>query len=371
VNGLAVLAPFLLLWLIRQVPHDRRRAALGTAVVVVVALLVAGPFLVRAQREWGSPLGDPDLRGIALGRHDPAALTVNGVRIAATVLGTTSDAVNARMVESVDGLSHALHIADTDPLLTFGGAPFAPVALPFPDEDHSAYPIQALAVLVALGVALLGRRRPALVRGYAGAAALSLLLTAALLAWQPWINRLILPTFVAGTPLVGWAADRFLGTGRRWRPVLVSVLVLVVGVRGAYAVWAGQPRPLGTVNSVLAIPREHGRYVRARGLEEAYRQAAQRIAASGGATRVGLLQNNVALEYPWWVELRRAGADPVVVSLTSVLPHHPAPGIGTVDAALCTLAPPDCTQWTPAGWTTVSYPGVTVLLAPPGSRHNG
>ena len=133
--------------------------------------------------------------------------------------------------------------------MTFGGMPFGSVALPYPDEDHAAYPIQALAVLVALGLGLV-RRRP-----YAFAVAASLLVTAALIAWQPWINRLILPTFVAGTPLVGWAADRFLARWRRAGPVLVAAVVLVAGARAGYTVWAGQPRPLGTANSVLTLPR--------------------------------------------------------------------------------------------------------------------
>ena len=355
VNGLAVLAPFLVLWLVRRAPRGWRVSARDAALVALLAALVAGPFLVRSQQEWGNPLGDPDMRSIALGRHDPAAITINGVRVAATVLATTSGTVNAHVVGAVDGLAHWLHIRDADPRMTFGGMPFGPVALPYPDEDHAAYPIQALAVLVALGLGLV-RRRP-----YAVAVAASLLVTAALIAWQPWINRLILPTFVAGTPLVGWAADRLLARWRRAGPVLVAVVVLVAGVRAGYTVWAGQPRPLGTANSVLTIARQHGRYVRARDLEGPYRQAAQRIAASG-ATRVGLLQTNVGLEYPWWIELRRAGAAPTIVSLTSVLPRHPAPRMDTVDAVVCTLPADVCTQWTLPGWAAVAYPGVTVLL---------
>src|SRR6266545_273575 len=364
VNGLAVLAPFLLVWAAARW-RQWRTLVLHSAAIGAIAALLAGPFVVRAEREWDNLAGDPVLQTVALGRHDPAAVTVNGVRIAATVLNTTSGTVNAAMVRAVDGLADLLRLPAEDPRLVYGVPRFTSVALPFPDEDHSAYPVQALAVLLATGFALVGRRRPGPVRGYAFAVALAMVLTAALVAWQPWINRLILPTFVVGTPLVGWAGGRLLH--RRAVAVVVAAVVVLAGGRAAYAVWAGQPRPLGTANSVLTASREHGRYVRARDREEPYQLAAHHVAASGAA-RVGLLQTSVAWEYAWWVELRRAGVQPVLVSLDSALPKHPAPRIDTVDAVLCTFAPADCAARAPARWTVFEYPGVSVLLSPDAAR---
>ena len=351
VNGVAVLAPFFALWV---VGNRWRPAITRGAVVLAVAAALAGPFTVRAAHEWGDPAGDPAVQAIALQRHDPAAVIVNGARIGVTVLATPSDAVNARMVGAVDALGDLLHVAPDDPRLMFGAPRFTSVALPYPDEDHEPYPIQALAVLLAVGAGLFLRPR----RPYAIAAAVSLVLTAALIAWQPWVNRLILPTFVAGAPLVGLLAVR----GRRAIGAVAAV-VLVAGGQAAYTVWTGQPRPLGTVNSVLAVSPEQDRYVRVRDRAAPYQAAAQRVAASG-ARRVGLIQSNVGLEYAWWVELRRAGPPPVIVSLDSALPKHPAPDIGTVDAVLCTLDAPDCARRAPPRWTVVEYPGVSVLLPP-------
>jgi hypothetical protein len=341
VNGVAVLAPFLVLWAIRA---GWRRAVGHGAAIVAVAALLAGPFTLRAAGEWGDPAGDPAVQAIALQRHDPAAVAVNGARIAATVLRLPSGPVN--------GFGELLGVRRDDPRLIFGAPEFTSVALPYPDEDHEPYPIQALAVLVAIGIALI-RKSP-----YAVAAAVSLVLTAALIAWQPWVNRLILPTFVVGAPLVGWALPK-----KPRAAAIAVVVVLVASAQAAYTVWAGQPRPLGTVNSVLAVSREHGRYVRERDREAPYQAAAQRVAASG-ARRVGLIQSNVGWEYAWWVELRRAGVQPTIVSLDSALPKHPAPDIGTVDVALCTLDAADCARRAPQGWTVVAYPGVSVLLPP-------
>lgn len=359
VNGVAVLAPFLLWWALGQ-RREPVRLAGRVGVLLAAVLVLAGPFLIRSQREWGGLGGDPGVESIALERHDPAAVTVNGARIGATVLATPSAAVNDAVVRVVDDLGSVLHVRADDQRLIFGAPRFTAVAPPYPDEDHVPYPIQALAMLAAIGFALVGRRRPVPVRAYAVAATLSLVLTAALVAWQPWVNRLVVPTFVAGTPLVGWAAGRLRG---RAGGLLVAGVAVLAGLQAAYTVWAGQPRPLGTANSVLAVSREHDRYVRFRNREEPYQEAARRVAASG-ARRVGLIEGNTAWEYAWWVELRRAGAHPVVVSLDSALPKQPAPPVSSVDAALCTFPVPDCARRVPQGWTLVSYPEVTVLLPP-------
>ncbi len=345
VNGLAVLAPFLVLWAVRE-RHRPARLAARTAVVLAVALVLAGPFQLRSQREWGGLGDDPDVASIALERHDPAAVAVNGARIAATVLTTPFSGVNDLMVRAVDGFGNLVHVRPDAPGMIFGAPRFVAAVPPYPDEDHIAYPIQALAVLLGVGYGLLRRR------GYAAAVAASLVLTAALVAWQPWVNRLILPAFVVGTPLVGVAADRL---RNRSGQVLVAVVVLLAGAQAAYSVWAGQPRPLGIADSVLTVSRERDRYARFPNREQPYQDAARRVVASG-ARRVGLIQGNTAWEYAWWVELRRAGAHPTVVDLDSVLPGHPAPPVTSVDAVLCTFPQPDCAARAPRGWTVVTFP---------------
>jgi hypothetical protein len=338
---------------------------LGT--VVAVAAVLVGPFTVRCAREWGTVTGDPGARIIALGRHDPAAVGMNAARIAASVLATGSDRIDRRTGDALDRLAAAMHLPARDTTLTFTGLPFQMPAPRHPDEDHSAYPIQALAVLCGVGIGLCGRRRPPQIRGYAAAVALALLLTAALVAWQPWINRLILPTFVAGAPLVGWAVGHRWLTGRRWVAGLLAVVVLVGYRQAAVALWYGQPRPLGGTESVLAVDRDRIRYVRGRDRQAGYQAAAALLAASG-ARRIGLVQSNVGWEYAWWEGPRRYGGHPELVSLTSVLPRHPAPRAASVDAIVCTLDSARCRSWLPGGWRAVDYRGVTVMLRSPYPR---
>src|SRR5439155_23150761 len=127
------------------------------------------------------------------------------------------------------------------------------------------------------------------------------------------------------------------------------------------ALWYGQPRSLGGPDSVLATSREQVRFARARDRRVAYDAAAAALAASG-ARRIGLVQSNVGWEYLWWEGPRRYGARPEVVSLTSVLPRHPAPGRAGVDAIVCTLDSVRCRRWQPDGWRTVEYSGVSVMV---------
>jgi hypothetical protein len=361
VNALATLAPFLLLWAAGQLVQGRRWVAgLRIGAVGVVAVALVGPFTVRCAREWGTVTGDPGARIIALGRHDPAAVGVNAARIAASVLATGAGRVDRRTGAALDGLATALHLPARDPTLTFTGLPFRVPSPGQPDEDHSGYPIQALAVLGAVAAGLLGRRRAGPVRGYSAATALALLLTAALVAWQPWINRLVLPTFIAGAPLAGWAAGQIRLT-RRWVAVLAALVVLAGYREAAVALWYGQPRPLGGPESVLLVDRDRIRYARGHDRQAGYEAAAAVLAASG-ARRIGLVQTNVGWEYPWWEGPRRYGSHPEVVSLTSVLPRHPPASAGTVDAIVCTLDSARCRRWLPDGWRAVDYGGVSVML---------
>jgi hypothetical protein len=195
--------------------------AAATVAVLGLAAVIAGPFLVRIDREYGNPLGPDYLReSISMQRHDPASVLVNGLRIGHTALETPIAPVNDLAARGIKRLSRALGVDPEDPRTTFWRTTF-PVTSWRPDEDKAALPVQGVLVLLGAGFLLArpGRRVPAgpapAVRAYAAVFWLALILYVATIKWQPWGNRLILYLLVLGAPLVGLWLDSVLRRGAR------------------------------------------------------------------------------------------------------------------------------------------------------------
>lgn len=405
-TGLLAAGPLLLLWAAGQlVPPPAaarpappvwravpRVAVAGLGVLVVAAALV-GPFLGRVTAEFGGPLGPPQLTGsIPMQRHDPAAIVVNGARIAHTALDTPLAPLRDGAARAVIGLARVLHVDPRDPLITFPHQAF-PVPAWYPDEDRAAFPIPGVLAITATALALarpvrLGARRLRL-RGYAAVVVTSVLLYAATVKWQPWGNRLLMYALVLAAPLVGLWLDGILrrrgldgvlrrraghhavrgapsgaaatpaGPGRsRAAVAAVAVVLAAAAVAGALSVGYGYPRRLVGAGSVLTTGDWELRFLRRPHWAAQYAWAADRVA---GARRIGLVESNDDWEYPWWLLLRRHQD---LVELRSVVPGHPPAAPASVDAIVCTAAPSVCARIVPSGWRIDRRGDVTVALPP-------
>jgi hypothetical protein len=344
-TGLVGVAPLLVLWI---VGHRRVR---DVAVVAVVAVAIAGPYVYRLDATFGNPLGPPYLRDlVSMQRHDPASIIVNALRIGQTALDTPFDGPATRTVETV---AHTLGVDPSDRTITFFDAKY-PVSAWHPDEDLASFPVQALLVLVGAGIAVARRR------GYAVAFWAAVLLYVATVKWQPWGNRLILFLLVLGAPLAGlWLGPVIEGVRRRRVAAWAAVVALVVGgCAGWLAVGYGWPRRLVGQGSVFAESRTAQRFNRRPALATDYEWAASAVR---GAHRVGLVQDADAWEYPWWVLLPGSRID----ALQSLVPGRPA---GTtpdqVDAVLCVEPVPVCQQYLPPGWSLRTNGPVSYALRP-------
>ena len=382
-----VVAPVLVWWGVAQLrlarPRLGRRPDLRlartvarpvAAVMLVIAcgVAIAGPFYASNLREWGSPAGPPWLRAsTSMQRHDPAAIAMNAARIGATALVSPSDRANGMLVAGVRRLGRITGVDPSDPAITFPGkAPGWPFSVSwYVGEDFAAFPAQALLLLVGTAACLAGRRRTALVRGYAAVVVIAGIAFIAAFSWQPWINRLDVPMIAMAAPAAGVWLEGLLNLASGWRRALATVLVTALITTawgfGGYALAYGFPRPLLGSSSVLTTDREtvlwaHG------GARTAWRTAAATARASDPAT-VGLVQTNNSREYLWWRYLRPDGKGPEIVSLTSTLPRTRAPSADSVDAILCTRGPTDCATYIPDGWDAQRLTGVTVATPPEGS----
>ncbi|MEU8044917.1 hypothetical protein AB0B71_12335 [Micromonospora echinofusca] len=385
-SGLVAVGPLLLLWGLAQLRLARaggsgsrqvRRTVAGSALILLVAVVVVGPFLARVTAEFGHPLGPPRLReSIPIERHDPPSLVVNALRIAHTAFDTPLAPLRRAGAEAIVGGAELIGVDPQDRATTFGRERF-PVPSWYPDEDRVAFPLAgALAAIgAAYALARPGRISPTRagsLRAYAVVVVAATLLHTAMIKWQPWGNRLLLYALALAVPLAGLWLDalfrrRAAGAGGR-RSVAAGLAVSVLAtcaLAGVLAVSYGFPRRLVGAGSVFTTSDWDTRFLRRPQWAEEFRWAAEAVRAAD-ARRIGLVQQNDNWEYPWWLLLRDAdGRPPQLVALQSVLPGRPPADPASVDAIVCTGSRPACTALVPAGWR-VQFRGYVGYALPPG-----
>ncbi|WP_320069016.1 hypothetical protein [Micromonospora sp. RTGN7] len=350
------------------------RTAAGSMLVLLVALIVVGPFLARVQAEFGHPLGPSRLReSIPMERHDPASVLVNALRIGHTALDTPLAPVRAGSAEVIMEGARAIGVDPQDRAITFGREVF-PVPAWYPDEDRVAFPLAGALALVGavLAMARPARMSPAVagtLRAYAVVAVTAVVLHTAMIKWQPWGNRLLLYALVLAAPLAGLWLDSLLrrrAPGRRSVAAGLAVTVLATSaLAGVLALSYGFPRRLVGTGSVFTTSEWDTRFLRRPQWAEEFRWATDAVRASG-ARRVGLVQQNDNWEYPWWLLLRDPdGRPPELVALESVLPDRPPAEPASTDAIVCTGNRAACLELVPAGWP-LSWRGYVGYALPPG-----
>jgi hypothetical protein len=357
-TGLMALAPILLFWGICQLRLRKpvRTVVAGLAVIAGMAVL-AGPALLRVNAAFGTPLGPPGFSAaLSTERKDPPAVLVNGLRLAAATLTTPVPAVNDAVGGAVIGIAHLVDVDPNDPKITQWRSVF-PSTRWKPDEDRSPYPVQSALILAALVAALLWRRLPPLVRAYAVLALGAFVLTAALVKYQDWGNRLILPAFAVGAPLTGYWADR-LRTHRATAAALVIVMAAAFA-SGGVSVAYGQPRRLVGQGSVFTLTDWQERFVRQPEQAVPYQQAIDDIRASG-AKRVGVVMGGDLWEYPLQISL----PDVELVALESEVPTEPPAPVSSVQAIVCAALVDTCTRIVPPSWRVQRYSAVVAVAFP-------
>ncbi|MFG1779004.1 hypothetical protein ACGFIG_21570 [Micromonospora sp. NPDC049048] len=387
-SGLAAVGPLLLLWGLAQLRLARtaysrsrrqvRRTVAGSALILLVAVVVVGPFLARVTAEFGHPLGPPRLReSIPMERHDPPSLVVNALRIAHTAFDTPLAPLRRAGAEAIIGGAGLLGVDPQDRATTFGQERF-PVPSWYPDEDRVAFPLAGALAAIGAAVALTrpGRISPTRagpLRAYAVVVVAAVLLHTAMIKWQPWGNRLLLYALTLAVPLAGLWLDALFrraagGVGGR-RPVAAGLAVTVLAtcaLAGVLAVSYGFPRRLVGAGSVFTTTEWDTRFLRRPQWTEEFRWAADAVRATG-ARRIGLVQQNDNWEYPWWLLLRDAGGrPPELVALQSVLPERPPAHPASVDAIVCTGSRTACTALVPPDWR-VQFRSYVGYALPPGS----
>ena len=261
VTALIVVAPFAL-WLAVTVfgtatslgPTRRDRlnsvirvygtALLATALAVAIAL----PLGVANVRAGGDVLGTetPGNAHILVPDRSAGALWMNGVRNLSVVLSTPSATINGVVARASATVAGAFGVSADDP--TDKETADAPYALPTSvfNPDMAAAPLTALLLIGGLIGAAFSRlvRRQIFPLVYAALSTAVLVATAALITWQPFVVRSLVPALAIMAPLAGvgvWGALGAIRTLREATPVrraLVTAAYAVLALSVAYGLAA-------------------------------------------------------------------------------------------------------------------------------------
>jgi hypothetical protein len=365
-------APFGVLLVAIHLRHWRGAptARLLLLAAVPVVLLNAGQ-LSRNQALFGSPLGPVGEEGGA--GYQVSAFTWNAtasnvVRNLGMQLGTPIGPVNDAVFDDISYIHEKLGIWLGSPLTSWPGTTFERPALDVSTHESTAG--NALAVLLLATATVLGFsagvfHRDRRLLAYTLAWGAGFVLFSAVLRWQPWGPRLVLPWLVVGAPIVPLVFSQR-PAPRAWlwvvlvlgacllplgfqrlqtdspRQLLARGAVIVAGVgllisarraakrtrarvdlgnwpeRGARAASAAlclalvltalpfvtynETRPLAGPWSVLSAPRETQYFTVLPGLQQPYEQAAAQLRGSE-CSDVGLLLGSRDWDYPLWMLL--------------------------------------------------------------------
>jgi hypothetical protein len=359
----ALVAWWLVAWLRRGWPDGRVRTGAGVAAaglaVALATVAFTGPFMWRNYEEFGNPTGHEYVRlSLTLQRHDPAAIGCNGLRQAHSMFDTPILPLGRAAGRTVSGTCRAMGVDPSDPAITFDGQTF-PAVTWYPSEGKSAQPLQAL-LIVAGAVALLvrpggGRGVAAARRGLAALVILGAAVHVATIKWQPWGNRLTMYLLLLAVPLAGLWLERLRTApvtvtpartrGTRLLAATTAVLLVLGGIAGWGSAVYGWPRRLVGAESAFALDRWDSLFVVRAEWAEDYRLVGRAVRDSG-ARRIGIVQNNDAYEYPWWLLFK----DRELVAMQSQLPLRPPADPSTVDAVVCASTEEICGWYAPNGW---------------------
>lgn len=221
------LAPFFL-WLaigaVRRV-GVARAAALAAVVLTMGVTLNAGQYTRNAMLLDGDVIASsaPGMSHILVPDRSVGGVITTALKNTSMLLGTPSERVNAGVAAGVRGIVGLYSGNPDDPRNAEEAS--GPYRLDGRITSHDVGPaplIVALAAFAAAAVTRAGRKA----RLYLACAATALALTAGLVSWNLFVNRILLVPLLLFVPLVGLAAEHL--RSRTARAALAALAILAV-----------------------------------------------------------------------------------------------------------------------------------------------
>jgi hypothetical protein len=298
-TALAFLLPFAILIAFEAVRRwgPARAAGWGVAAAILVLTISAG-HLARAYNVYGSLIEGEQFGVHANQVRDARGLVSNVLRNVGMQLGTPSPYVNKAVYQTILKVHEWIGLDLNDPRTTSAGK-FA-VRPPQTSEDLAGNPLQAVALLVILPLAMLSWRRTGWTPvAYGLAIVVAFLVFCFVFKWQIFGVRYHLPLFVLAAPLAGLVLGKLAWPGAS---VLVGAILIVASWPWLFQIDSRPliPSPRSTIGSILTTPRQDLYFANGRYLEAPYVGLVGRIRGTG-CRAIGLSLSGNSAEYPLWV----------------------------------------------------------------------
>lgn len=307
-------SPFIAIGLVHLWKQFGSGAALrSVTTIAVLSAVLVGPFFFRNIAMFGAPLINKCNYGEGYTAknevHSASYLASNMLRNVAIELFTPIPLLNKVIVGAVQRAHGLMHCDVSDPKSTFEGITFDVTHPAFQlHEDVAGNPIHTCLFFAALGIMLLSRqakqRKTLLI--FAGLLALGFVCFSAVLKWQPWHTRLLLPLYVAGSAFIACAFNRL--------PVRMnSALLYFLLVYSLPYIFLNPSKTILGDENIFTVTRDANYF---RGVPNYYASytAATNFLKDKRAARVGVVaQDNSWAEYPLWVLLSQNFTEPVRV----------------------------------------------------------
>ncbi|MDQ6705595.1 MAG: hypothetical protein M3Z85_06485 [Acidobacteriota bacterium] len=288
-TALILSAPILIAALAPIVRRHWKKIPVVLCIVALCVTLVNAPFYARYFRETGGHFAS-----FGLNNDTPSlrAAVSNALRNGATELGSANAPWDRAIYRLIAATHRKLGIPLNDPATTYWGCAFG-----IPQRStHEALATNLAHTLLLIAaffpLAWYLRRNPCWMTLYAGIFA-AFVLFGAVLKYQQYHPRLLLPLYGVGCILIGVLAEFLLP---RWGQALPIVFLLWVASPYAFENYL---RPLMGSYSVLRTPRDESYLseIRFLGMVPQYKEAV-RLVRESGCVRVGIDYVASALEYP-------------------------------------------------------------------------
>jgi len=225
------------------------RAAALAGTVVLVALVINAP--TYAQNAW--LLGGGDVIGRsapgvpqAVSRvRDPRGLLTTAIKNGSMELGTPFQAVNERIADAVEAVVRLTGGELEDPAAKESVHETYKLDNRVSNHDVAPAALTVLLIVLSCAVVLASADVTASVKLYVPCAAAGGLLVATLIAWNPYINRLLLGSLMLMVPIVGPAVTLSLKRANRW------LTVVLLGVLGLSVAWAAVVMAFNSTNRLV------------------------------------------------------------------------------------------------------------------------